>query len=402
MRVAIVSDVLPPLIDGVTRTMTELARTLADRRMSYRFVSAMAPPDEPPWADRAQVVRSAPLVFYQGYRVGVPRKQELQGALDAFAPDVVHVVSPSFLGLQALRYAERRGLPAVASFHTDFAACLPFYGLGALEPFAWRLVRAFYNRFAATFAPSRHVAARLEAHGVRDVRIWPRGVDPTRFSPRFRSRALRRAVAPDDVPILLYVGRLRREKNLDYLVAAAHELERRRVAFRLVLVGDGPLAPQLRASLPRAHFAGALRGEELSRWYASADLFVFPSRVETFGNVVLEAFASGVPVAAVAAGAVRELVAHGETGILADPADPIVFAAMVQDLVRDPTELARRSARALLASRSHRWSDVNGRLLADYAMIVGEPLASRAPSVPRRPTTSRRREATDMTAAPPG
>lgn len=388
MRVAIVTDVLPPVTDGVTRTMSELASTLRERGIPFLFVSAVSPGSDVPWRDCVHVVPSMPLFFYPAYRVGLPFGRAAADALDAFAPDVVHVVSPSLLSLWAVRYARRRGVPCVGSFHTDFASCLAFYGLAGLEALTWKLLRALYNQLAVTFAPSRHVAARLGTGGVANVELWRRGVDLAKFSPLLRDDALRRRAGAADAPLLLFVGRLCREKNLPFLVAAVRELERRGCRFRLALVGDGPLRAELEALLPNAFFAGVVHGLELARWYASADLFVFPSTVETFGNVVLEAFASGLPVAALDAGGVREVVRHGVDGGLFAPDDPVAFAEAVATLLAQPEELARLSANARASAEGQRWSDVNGVLLEHYdrharAARDGTARVSARPPAPR-------------------
>ncbi len=371
MRIAFFTDSLPPLTDGVTRTLSELATTLEDAGIEFRFVSAVRPDASVPWRRHVRVVPSVPLPLYRSYRVGVPVAPRLVSELDVFAPDIVHVVTPSPLGLWGVSYAERRGIPTVGSFHTDFASCLRFYGLGCVEALAWRCAKRLHNRYALTLAPSAHVAETLLARGIRNVALWKRGVDPTQFSPAFRSPGLRARVGADAAPILLYVGRLCREKNLDALVLTADELRRAGVAHRLVLVGDGPLAGELRERLPDALFTGVQRGDDLASWYASADLFVFPSVVETFGNVVLEAFSSGVPVVAFDAGGVRELVASGRNGLLVSPDSPSGLADAVSSLLADRELRARLSRGALATATRHRWPEVNRALLVHYARLVG-------------------------------
>jgi glycosyltransferase involved in cell wall biosynthesis len=203
------------------------------------------------------------------------------------------------------------------------------------------------------------------------VALWQRGVDQHRFSPTFRTPALRNQIGASGMPILLYVGRLAKEKNLDDLVEAARCLEQRADRFKLVIVGDGPMRRELRDCLPNAHFTGYLHGNELARWYASADIFVLPSTIETFGNVVLEAFASGLPVVGVDRGGVRELITHRVNGLLAPPRTPAAFAEMIHSLLVRPDEVALLGLRALETAASYAWSEVNRRLLENYKQVIG-------------------------------
>jgi len=376
MRIAYCSESLPPLVDGVTRTLSELATTLRETAHPFLFLSAVQPHPDLVWRDRVHVVPSIPLPLYPYYRVCLPSAGTLDPVLDRFAPDIVHVVTPSLLGLYGVRYARRRGIPVVASFHTDFVSLFTYYGIGGLERLGRHLARRFYRQCAVTLAPSRHQAAKLRAHGIDNVALWQRGVNPATFSPAFRSDELRARIAGENVPILLYVGRLGREKNLRYLIQAMQLLARRGgtgaggARFKLVIVGQGPMRRMLAANLPDAHFTGPLEGAELSRWYASADVFVFPSIAETFGNVVLEAFASGLPVVGVDAGSVRELVIPHSNGRLAPVDSPATFADHVHSLLQRPAELARLASGARATAAQYRWPDVNRQLLERYERLI--------------------------------
>jgi glycosyltransferase involved in cell wall biosynthesis len=312
---------------------------------------------------------SLPFPAYDYYRFALPFLHGLDADLDRFGPDLIHAVNPTLLGLWALGYADRRGIPVVSSFHTDFIAYFRYYGIGLLEEVGWRYLVWFYNRCDATYAPSATTVATLQGRGIRRVELWERGIDRHRFSPQHRDERLRRAVSPEGDPILLYVGRLVREKDLADLAAAAEVLAERRQRFRLVLVGSGPMEAELRARLPAAHFAGYQQGEALSRWYASADLFVFPSTTETFGNVLLEACASGLPVVAAARGGVQDLVRRGRNGFLVAPHDIEGLANAVECVIRNPAYAAELRLGALATAARYDWAAVNGRLLDSYARL---------------------------------
>ena len=380
MRIAYSSESLPPLIDGVTRTLSEVVATLREGGHDFLFLSAVTPAPGSPWHGHVHTVPSIPFPLYPCYRFCLPVARPLDRVLDRFAPDIVHVVTPSLLGQYLVGYARRRGLPVLASFHTDFVTVSAYYGLGSLERLGRYLARRFYRQCAVTLVPSRSKAADLRAHGIDNVELWPRGVDPVTFSPTFRSAALRAPAGGEDVPVLLYVGRLGREKNLPYLAQAMRLLAARGTRFKLVIVGQGPLRARLAKLLPQALFTGHLDGEALSRWYASADLFVFPSVAETFGNVLLEAFSSGLPVVGVNQGSVRELVVPDWNGSLAPADSPAAFADAVQALVERPLERARLSAGAQATAAQYRWGDVNRQLLDHYHRLVGGRAAARRPT----------------------
>lgn len=372
MRIAYFSDSLPPIADGVSRTLSRLVDTLIEEHVDFRFFAAVQPPADLPWADRVHTVAAIPFPPYPSYKVGLPFAAAVDPLVERFRPELVHVVSPTLLGMYGLDVARRRRIPAVGSFHTDFASYLPFYGLGGLQEQGWKYLRWFYNRCAVTFAPSASTRDQLRQRGVPRVALWERGLDPAAFSPRFRSEALRARIGASDRPVLLFVGRLVREKNLADLAHAATALAQRGARFKLVLVGDGPMADDLRRMLPDAHFAGFQEGAALAQWYASADLFVFPSTTETFGNVILEAFASGLPVAAVNRGGARDLIEPGVNGVLVEPGNPDDFAAAIHALLERPSHLTNLGCQAVQTAARFQWSAVNRRLLDGYRRVLAD------------------------------
>jgi glycosyltransferase involved in cell wall biosynthesis len=266
----------------------------------------------------------------------------------------------------------------VTSFHTNVPAYLHGYGLGHLHGFAWWLLRRFHAPARRTFCPSRHTIALLHAQGFHSpLRLWSRGVDSRLFSPAHRNEATRAELAPGAERILLYVGRLAPEKRLDFLEEAWGRIRHQAPEAALVLVGDGPARPELEArSHPGLHLIGYLSGEALARAYASADVFVFPSDTETFGNVAAEAMASGLPVVAVHAGGVTDLVRDGETGLVVPPNDPKALGEALLRLLSDQDlrkDLGRR-ARDEALRRS--WERVFEGLFDDYEDALGEARAA--------------------------
>ena len=273
------------------------------------------------------------------------------------------------------------GTPLVATFHTHFVSYFRYYGFGLLERLGWRLLERFYRPCALVFTPSQAIADELEGHGIGPVRIWSRGVETDRFSPACRDAGLRSAAGADEeAPLVLMVSRLVKEKDLLDLPPMSRALRDRGIDHRLVLVGDGPLRDELVAALPDAHFVGYQEGESLSRWYASADVFVFPSTTETFGNVVQESLASGVPAVVVDRGGPRTVLEPGVSGLVARSNDPGDLADKVGRLLRDRELRGRmsRAAREQMLGRS--WPRVNDALLDGYCDVTGLAGPTRSPS----------------------
>lgn len=372
MRVAYFTDSLPPVADGVTRTLSRLVQTLQDEDIEFRLFAAQRPDPCSPWRDRVHRINAIPVPVYPSYRIGLPFTGGIENALRDFKPDLVHVVSPTPLGLYGMERARRLGVPVVGSFHSDWLAYLRFYGLGRWEKQGWRYVRWFYNRCRTTFAPSVSMADRLRENGVERVDVWERGVDLHQFSPALRTESLRERAGACDRPMLLYVGRLARQKNIGDLADAVDILKQQLGpdAFRLAVVGEGPEAGELKERVPDAHFAGFQRDSALARWYASADLLVFPSTTETFGNVVLEAFASGVPAIGADSCGTKDLVEHGVNGLLAKPNDAVDLARQIASLLADPARLCQMGDAAEVTALRYHWTDVNRRLLDSYRGLI--------------------------------
>jgi phosphatidylinositol alpha 1,6-mannosyltransferase len=370
MRVAYFTESLFPLVDGVSRTLARLFETLETRGIEFIVFSPFVP-DRVSWSSRVRRVRFFRFPPYPDYRVSLPLQRSVRREMRAFRPDLVHVVSPTPMAFWAQRLAREVGAPVVASFHTHFVSYFRYYRVGRLEPFGWSLLRAFYGGCERVYAPSESIIGELRARGIPNLELWSRGIDLGGFSPEHADQGVRAEAGADvGTPILLLVSRLVREKDLEDLVAVDRQLRDRGVRFRLVLVGDGPMREELERRLPDAHFAGYRAGADLARWYASADVFVFPSTTETLGNVVLEALASGLPAVVVDRGGPQDLIRHGHNGFVARANDPASLAGHLEPLLRDPG-LRRRMAGAARASATSRdWEEINDRLLRSYAEVV--------------------------------
>jgi glycosyltransferase involved in cell wall biosynthesis len=372
MRIAIFSEVYWPMVSGVGVTLRRLADSLHAAGHAVRVCTATYP--LPEGGDRPEVHRSPslPLFLYRDVQWAFPRHRELVQVIAAFRPDVVHVATEFSLGVAGLRVARELGLPVVASAHTDYERYAARYGLDwALKP-GWHYLRWFYGQAERVLCPSRIYEAHLRSRGIARTGIWTRGVDTGAFSPQHRSEAWRSAlgVEPDDA-VVTYVGRLAREKNLDLLLEAWQTVAPRYPGARLALVGRGPLEDEIRRhAIPGVELCGLLTGADLSAAYASADLFAFPSVTETFGNVLLEAMASGLPSTVAAAGGVLEFAEHGRNAWLVAPNSVDAMADGLERLLGDPALRRRLAAGALDTARARRWDAIDQLLFEEYREVA--------------------------------
>ena len=372
MKVVYFTESLLPLVDGVSRTLAQLFGFLERNEVDYRVYSPFVPGPEVSWSGRVRAVPYVRFPLYPDYRVTLPRLGRMARELEEWGPELVHLVSPTPMASRAQAWARKRGIPVVSSFHTHFVSYFRYYGVPRLEGFGWRMLKRFYDRCDRVYAPSESIIRELAEHGITNTELWSRGMDLARFSPGHRNAELRAAAGAGDegTPILLMVSRLVKEKDMADLVEMDRILRQHGNSHRLVLVGDGPMRGQLEQALPDAHFAGHQSGEALARWYASGDVFVFPSTTETFGNVVLEAQASGLPTVVVDRGGPPDLVAPGETGFVARANHPADLAEKCERLLRDAAGRARMGRQARDAARERDWSAINGRLIESYRRVT--------------------------------
>ncbi len=376
LRLVLVTETFPPEVNGVARTLGRWVQAFRDRGHDVRVVRPRRS-GEPAGAER---VHGLALPFYQQVRVGVAGPVRLHGLLQRLAPDLVHIATEGPLGCSALLAAGWLGIPVASSFHTNFDHYAAHYGMFALARLGFAYLRWFHNRTQVTLVPSRATKLRLESDGVERVAIWSRGVDAALFHPRHRDEGLRRdlGLGADD-PLLLYVGRLAPEKNLAALLQAFARLRGRMPAgrLRLALVGAGPLAGTIElAGQPGVVLAGEQHGTSLSRWYASGDVFAFPSLSETFGNVVLEAQASGLPVVGFDCQGVNERVTPEADGLLVPVGGDL--AASLLRLCRDAELRRQMGAAARAKAQRQDWQPIFDELEERYRQLVEERPARQA------------------------
>jgi glycosyltransferase involved in cell wall biosynthesis len=341
MRYGIVTETYPPEINGVALTVQGLEHGLRDRRHDVQVVRPRQGGDDAA-STNTLLVRGAALPRYPGLKFGLPAARLLQRHWRQQRPDAVYVATEGPLGWSALRAARRLGIPAATGFHTRFDDYVRSYGAPWLQGTALRWMRHFHNGAQATLVPTLELQAFLEGERFHNVVRLPRAVDTQLFHPGVRDEALRARWGLDAHGLaVIHVGRIAPEKNLPLAVRAFRDLQRARPDARFVWVGDGPARESLQRENPDFVFCGIQRGQALARHFASGDLFLFPSRSETFGNVTLESLASGVPVVAFDYGAARETLRSGVHGAAIPDGDDAGFLEATLRLGADDALRAR-------------------------------------------------------------
>ncbi len=374
LRILFVTETYPPEINGVAMTTERLVRGLRERGHWVGLVRPRQP------RDRAEAdtwtVTGLPIPKYPGLHLGLPAWRCLGQVLDAQRPDLVHVVTEGPLGWTALWAARSRGLPVTSGYHTHFDQYSGHYGLAWLTPWISGWLDALHRRCRATLVPTAELAASLERRGIPNVRAVGRGVDTRLFHPGRRDAALRAHWKLEtDTLACLYVGRLAPEKNLEVVERAYAAIASRDARARMIWVGDGPSLPRLRAAHPDHHFAGPRVGEELAAHYASADLFLFGSLSETWGNVIGEAMASGLGVVAYRRAAGEKLIEAGESGLSVAAGDHQAFIAAAVALGTNAALRAHLGHNARKAMHAHGW----GAIVERFEAVLREVLHQRRP-----------------------
>jgi glycosyltransferase involved in cell wall biosynthesis len=359
LRVAVVTETYPPEINGVARTVGLMVEALLERGHEVQLVRPRQGRESVPSPDqvlRERLVAGFAIPFYRHLQIGLASPSMLRMEWSQWRPDLVHVVTEGPLGWAAVSAARRLAIPICSDFHTNFHSYSRHYGFGMFAGAVARYLRALHNRADCTLVPTAQMRANLEALAFERVAVVGRGVDTQLFNPARRSERLRAAWGCDEGDtVVLHVGRIAPEKNLGLFVDAALEMRAIDPKVRVVLVGDGPQGPALRKRHPDFVFAGMRTGEDLAEHYASADVFLFPSATETFGNVTLEAMASGLAVVAYDYAAAQQYLRHRVSGLLAPQDDAAEFVRMAAKLARNRKLVPRFGLEARHAAEAASW-----------------------------------------------
>ena len=376
MNILLVTETYPPEINGVARTLAQMVNGLADRGHRITLVCPRQSDESENAGDPADThrVRGIPLPGYPGLQFGLPAYRRLCALLDQKAIDAAYIATEGPLGHSAMRACRNRGVPALSGMHTNFHQYSGHYGAGMLAPLLLRYLRRFHNGLAGTLVPTASMADALNADGFDNLHVWPRGVHTDLFSPERRSPELRHSWGmADDEPAVLYVGRLAPEKNIDTAFEAFLAIRQHHPKAKFILVGSGPAEQRLRDAHSDALFAGPRIGEDLARHYASGDLFLFPSQTETFGNVTLEAMASGLTVVSYDLAAAHELIQHQHNGLLAADGDKAAFINQAVQCAADPDLRVTLGGHARDTALKQAWPTLIERLERLFLTVHREP-----------------------------
>jgi len=367
MRIALFTETFIPKIDGIVTTLSETVRQL--KSLGHE-VLVFAPDGGIAEFEGARIIgmKGQSFALYPELRLSLPRRS-MRGQLQEFQPDLLHVADPALLGVAALYYAGGGNggalqLPLLISYHTDLPAYLHHYKLDFLESYIWRIMRIRHNRATLNLCTSQAMLDQLQHHGIKRLALWPGGVDTARFHPDRHSPSMRSRLTDGhpESPLLVYVGRLSAEKDIERLKPILEALP----GARLALIGDGPHRKTLQEhfeGMP-VYMPGFLHGEELAAAYASSDVFVMPSRTETLGLVVLEAMSSGLPVVGAHAGGIPEMILDGVTGSLFDAEAQAIEA--IRSLLVSPEKRNAMGRAARAHAAEHSWKAATLRLIEHY------------------------------------
>jgi len=331
LRIAVVTETWPPEVNGVAMTLAKLVQGLSHRNHDVQLIRPRQTKTDSPMSDASLeevLMRGMPIPRYPELKLGLPSKKTLVKTWTLRRPDVVHIATEGPLGWSALQAAKVLKLPVTSDFRTNFQSYSKHYGVGWLRKPIVAYLRKFHNATACTMVPTRELMRTLSENGFANLKVVSRGVDTKLFNISKRDTSLRSSWgATDNTKVLISVGRMAPEKNLDQVLKTYEALKFTGQSFKLVMVGDGPLKEQFQKRYPEIIFPGMLSQSNLAAYYASSDLFIFPSQTETFGNVTLEALASGIPVLAFDCAAARDWVQTGVNGWLVAENNPEGFAA---------------------------------------------------------------------------
>ena len=374
LRVAVVTETYPPEVNGVAMTLGRIVEALQRRHHHVQLIrprqGVTDSAAQGAWLEEV-LKPGIPIPRYDGLKIGLPDKGGLLQLWRLKRPDIVHIVTEGPLGWSALAAAVELKLPVSTGFHTNFHSYSKHYGMGFLNKPIATYLRKFHNRALATLVPTEGLRKELDSNGFENLHVVSRGVDTRLFSPLRRSLEMRQAWGAGEHGIVaMYVGRMAPEKNLPLAVRAFLAMHERNPQVQLVMVGDGPARASLAGRNPGVVFAGTRSGEDLATHYASADVFLFPSLTETFGNVTLEAMASGLAVVEYEYAGARQCMVHEESGLLAPFGDSNAFLGMAAGLMEDSGRMARLRLCARAAAERIGWESVVDRFESVLRSVI--------------------------------
>lgn len=355
MKIAIFAGTLKESQDGVTRVVYKQVEFLKNQGVEFLGITPQT--EENSLIDIQEKVSYLPFPLYTAYRLSLPNRKRIKSVIEQFKPDLIYINSPCTLGYAAIKIGKELGIRIIATYHTHFPTYLRYYRLSVFNRVAWSYLRYFYNQCDTVVVPSKSVLNELKANGIKNLFYLPHGVDTNLFHPNKRDEDFRNKICSKDKKILLFVGRIVKEKNFNVLESAMRILAERRSDFLLVVAGEGPYLRHYQKRIPNSLFLGKLDSGNLAKLYATSDIFVFPSVTESFGNVIIEAMASGLPPVVAKSFGASELIDNGHDGLLAEPNDAESLAYNVEFLLENEYERKQIGLEAFVKAQKFSWEN---------------------------------------------
>jgi glycosyltransferase involved in cell wall biosynthesis len=372
MKVAIFTDTYAPEINGVALTTERLVKYFKDNDIEYMVLA----PNVGEKCEDSNIIRckSMKFILYPECRLSVPIYPYIVKAMGDFKPDIIHVMTPINIGLCGIKYAKEYNIPLVSHYHTNFGQYLNYYNFKLIEDLSWKYFRWFHGKCDRNYCPSQSSYELLENHGIGNFEVVNNGIDIDVFSPKYRDINFRERNGFDHKLAILYVGRFAAEKDMDVFIDTAKMLnEKYEDKIHFVMVGDGPMKKDIvKSDFKNVTFTGFLQGEELSKVYASSDIFLFPSSTETYGNVILEAMASGLPTVACKKGGIFENVIDGYNGFLCGEKDTEDFYKAVEKLILNEDLRKAFAKNGLRHAKGKSWDRIFDKLMESYEEVIEE------------------------------
>ena len=369
MKVAIYTGTFKRDQDGVARTLYELVDSLLKRGIE---VSVWSPSTSPNSREGLTVHRmpSVPLFLYTEYRFSI-NFHKIKKEISEFKPDIIHISTPDYIGYRLMMWGKRKDIPIIAAYHTDFPSYLSYFHLNLFSGLVWKYLKRFYRKGDSVLVPTAELKKKLSRKDIRNIRIWSRGIDTEKFNPKYRSEELRKKWKAQEKILITYVGRFVWYKDLNVLIDVYKRFKGSNInSVGFLMIGSGPIADDLKKSMPDAIFTGYLKDEKLIRAFSSGDIFLFPSKTETFGNVVQEAIACGLPAIVSNIGGCQEIVKRSRAGKICEAGEGKNFYDSCKKLIDNKELYQTYKTNGIEYSKHVSWDLINQDLIEHYYNMV--------------------------------
>lgn len=371
MKIALFSDTYYPQINGVSNTLDKLIQYFEINNIKYKiFAPKYNDKNEDSHTERFYSLK---FFLYPECRLALPNIFRISQSLSEFEPDIIHIMTEFNMGVAGLTYGKKHNIPTISNYTTNFSQYTEYYNLEFLKQPIWDYMKWFHNQNNITLCPSGEAQRLLNKNGINKTAVFSRGIDSSVFNPAFRNEKLRKKLGVENKTAFLYVGRVAFEKDMDILNESYRSIKEKYQNTALIITGDGPYLGKCRELFPDdTIYTGFKKGHELAEIYASSDIFVCPSSTETFGNVILEAMASGLTVIGADAGGVGEIIMHKQNGLKFKAKDSNELTCRMQELIENNNLRDYIKSNGLKFAQSRTWNKIIDNLLDVYCEVLKE------------------------------